>query len=265
MVFLPLLAAAAGLLSQGADASPFTGTWVADLDTQQGLPTDVYLVRRGTYACESCTPPRHYPADGRMHAIGGATGTSESVRIVDARTILTHIIQSDLDRTTRMRVSRDGRTATYVSLDHRPGISGTLRTVYTARRTAPGPAGAHAVSGTWQGLRYVEVPLQLRTTILSVDAAGFSYRTGAGYAFTASFDGTPAPLTGPYDGSITVSLRRVDDHHLVETRRRGGVEIQTRTYTLSPDGRPLEIATTDLATHATFRITSRRRGVSRPL
>jgi hypothetical protein len=258
MIFFPVLVAAASLFAQAAEASPFTGTWVADLTTQQGLPTDVYVVERGTYRCESCTPPRRYPADGRMRPISGAPGTSESVRIIDPRTILTHIVQSHLDRVTRMRVSSDGRSATYVSTDHRAGISGSLRTVYVARRTTPRPAGSHAVSGTWEGVRYVEVPVQLRTTILSVDASRLSYRTGAGFSYSATFDGTPVPLTGPYDGGIAVSLRRLDPRHLIETRRRGGEDIQVRTLTLSGDGRSLEIATTDLATHTTFRITSHR-------
>lgn len=252
-----LLATAASLL-QAPAPSPFTGTWIADLDTQQGLPTDIYVLRRGTYACESCTPPRHYPADGRMRPVSGAPGTSESVRIMDPRTILTRIVQPGLVRATRMRVASDSRTATYVSTDHRTGINGTLRTVYIARRTARGPAGAHAVSGTWQGLRYVEVPLQLRTTYLSVEGARLDYRTAAGYAFSAPFDGTPAPLTGPYDGGITVSLRRIDARHLVETRRQNGAEIQVRTLTLSPDERELEIATTDLESRRTFRIISLR-------
>lgn len=57
--------------SAGSDHS-LNGRWVADLDTQAGLPTDVYVIANGDYSCESCTPPRRYPADGRMHPVGPA-------------------------------------------------------------------------------------------------------------------------------------------------------------------------------------------------
>lgn len=252
---------AAGVLLSAAPSSqnrPLTGTWVADLNTQQGLPTDIYLVRDGTYSCESCVPRRHYPADGRLRAIAGTPRLLEAVQIVDARTISTRIVQPDLDRTTLMRVARDGRTATYVSRDHRAGIEGTLRTEYLARREAPGPAGSHAISGTWKGIRYVSVPLQLRTTTLTDHGDRLSYRTGSGYAYTARYGGAYEPVSGPYDASIAVAVRRIDPYRVVETRRRGSDIVQVRTYTVARNGRLMEIATTDPATNRTFRATSRR-------
>jgi hypothetical protein len=245
-----------------AQGSPFTGTWIADLASQQGLPTDVYSLRGGIYSCQSCVPRRDYPADGRLHAV--TENVSEAVSIIDARTISTFIVQPDFSRTTTMRVARDGRTATYVSVDCRRGIPGPLRTVYLARRTADGPPGSHRVSGTWQGVRYVSVPIQLRTTTLVERAAGLSYRTGSGYSYTASYGGPFVPIAGPYDGSISVAVRRDPPNRLIETRRRGGTDIEVRTYTLAPDGRSLEIATTNLATSATFRITARRQTRRRP-
>jgi hypothetical protein len=265
MIFVALMAIAASGLSlvDSPRTSPLSGTWVADLDTQQGLPTDVYLVRDGIYSCESCEPPRRYPSDGRPHLVSRDPVVSESVRIVDAWTISTHIVQPDLVRTTRMRVSRDGRSALYVSIDRRRGIRGPLRTEYEARRTAPAPAGAHAVSGTWQGVRYVSVPIQLRTTILNDSGDRLSYRSGSGFSYTAAFDGAFAPVAGPYDGSITVSVRRLDANRLVETRRRNGQDVQRRTYTVAPDGRSMEIATTDVAANSTFRITARRQQSAR--
>ncbi|HEX8469062.1 MAG TPA: hypothetical protein VF620_14790 [Allosphingosinicella sp.] len=239
---------------------PITGTWVADLDSQQGLPTDVYLVRDGNYSCESCTPRRRYPADGRLRPVAGSPGVSEATTILDSRTLSTRIVQPDLDRTTRMRVARDGRTATYVSVDRRRGIEGTLRTEYLARRAAPAPAGAHAVSGSWQGVRYVSVPIQLRTTVLADGIDRLSYRTGTGYSYSAPYGGGFVPIQGPYEGGLSVSVRRDGANRVVETRRQGGSDVQRRTYTLSSDGLRLEIATTNLATGATFRVTARSRG-----
>lgn len=251
------------LASASPPASTMSGTWIADLDTQQGLPTDVYLVRDGIYACESCVPPRRYPADGRLRRVTDDPAVSEAVRIVDRRTISTHIEQADLVRTTRMRVSADAQSATYVSIDRRPGIRGPLRTEYVARRVAPAPPGAHVVSGSWQGVRYVSVPVQLRTTILCDLGERLRYRSGSGFSYTAAFGGAFVPLAGPYDGSISVSLERPDAHRIVERRRRHGADVQVRTYTASPDGRSIEIATTDLATNSTFRVTARRQAGAR--
>ena len=259
---IPAALLAAALLSATASPqrNPLTGTWVADLDSQQGLPTDVYLIRDGTYSCESCAPPRNYPADGRLRPVASSPAVAEAATIVDSRTLSTRIVQPDLTRTTTMRIARDGQTATYVSIDRRVGIQGTLRTEYLARRTASGPAGSHAASGTWQGIRYVSVQVQLRTTVLIDGGDQLSYRSGTGFSYTASFGEEFVPISGPYDGSISVSVRRLDPYRLVETRRRGSDNIQVRTYTVARDGRSMEIATTNLASNTTFRVTARRRG-----
>lgn len=252
--------AAAALLwaAPAAGESLLTGTWVADLESQQGLPTDIYLVRDGTYSCESCAPPRRYPADGRLRPVPGAANVSEAVTIVDPRTLSTRIVQPDLVRTTRMRVARDGRTARYVSIDRRRGIRGPLRTEYLATRVAAAPAGAHAVSGSWKGVRYVSVPIQLRTTVLVDGGDRLGYRSGTGFFYTARYGGAFEPIEGPYDGSLSVAVRKEGANRVVETRRRGGKDVQLRTYTVAPDGQRMEIATTDLATNTTFRITARK-------
>jgi hypothetical protein len=220
----------------------------------------VYVVKDGLYSCDSCEPRRRPPADGRLRPVPGAPGTSESVAIVDRTTLSTRIVQPDLDRTTRMRVARGGRTATYVSIDRRPGIRGPLRTEYLARRVAPGPAGSHAVSGTWKGVRYVSVPVELRTTILTERGDTLSYRTGTGYSYTARYGGPFVPIEGPYDGSLSVAVRKDGPFRVVETRRRGGRDVQVRTYAVARDGRRLEMATTDLATGTTFRVAARKQG-----
>jgi hypothetical protein len=237
---------------------------VSDLDTQSGLPTDIYLVANGSYRCDSCTPPRAYPADGRPRPVpGDPQVTSESVTIAGPRTIVTRIDGSTLARVTTMAVSADGLTATYTSNDRRPGVKGPLRTVYVARRTAPAPAGAHPVSGTWQGIRYVAVPEQVRTTELHVDGNRLTYRHPLGYGFTATFGGGFVPVRGPYRTPMLAAVRRIHARTIEETRRSGGRIVLVRTYTLSEDGRTLEIAGTDPATGQTFRITAHRKRLGR--
>lgn len=259
---LDLLILAGSLVSTGASAranSPFNGAWVADLDTQSGLGSDVYLVRGGTYRCTTCEPPRAYPADGKPHLVSGDPDvTSESVTITGPRTIVTHIVGPPLDRTTTMTVADDDRTATYVSIDHRPGIRAALRTEYLARRTAPTPIGAHPVSGTWQGARYITVPREVRTTVLHLTGDRFSYSTPLGTSFTARLGGEYVLVRSREKGGAMVAVRRVSERRIEERIKQGNEVVSTRTFTIAPNGRSLEIATTDLGRGTTFRVTSRR-------
>lgn len=257
----PPIAAVIAVLVTGAlahAAGPFDGRWVADLDTQSGLSSDIYLVRDGRYTCRSCEPPRDYAADGRAHPVPHDPDvTWESVKITGPRTIVTHIVGPPLDRVTTMTVAPDGRTATYVSIDHRPGIGEALRTVYLARRTSPAPAGAHPVSGTWQGIRYVEVPALVRTTVLRVDGDRFRYSTALGTSFTARLGGGYVHVRG--GSSYLAAVRRKGQRRIEQRIREGGHLVAIRTFTVSPDGLSLEVATTDPGKGITFRAVSRRR------
>lgn len=240
--------------------SPFDGRWVADLDSQTGLAKDVYLVAGGVYRCDSCRPARAYPADGRPRAVpGDAQVTSEAVTIAGPRTIVTHIESPTLSRVTAMTVSADDRTATYVSRDRRPGVKGPLRSVYLARRTAAAPPGAHIVSGTWQGVRYIAVPEQVRTTELHDDGTRLTYRHPLGYGFTASFGGPFVPVRGPYKVAVFAAVRRIGPRTIEETRKSGGKITLVRTYRLLPGGRTMEIASTEPGTGQTFRIRAHKR------
>lgn len=253
------LAAASILMSAGAEArSPFDGNWVADLDTQKGLPTDSYLLRDGQYSCLSCAPPRSYPADGKMRLVpGDPDRTSEAVTITSPREIITHIVGSALDRTTTMTVSPNGGSASYISIDHRPGITTILRTEYLARRTASAPKGSHIVSGTWQGVRYVAVPTELRTTTLRVDGDKLVYSTPLGTSFTAKLGGDFVPVHSVHAADVQVAVRQTGPRQIEERAKQDGKEILVRTFTVSPDGRSMEIASTDLTQGKTFRVTSR--------
>jgi hypothetical protein len=257
---LPIPTAFVLFLGLQSAVSPFTGTWLADLSSQS-LPDhdDVYLVDRGLYRCDSCEPPRAYAADGRAHPVPGDPNVAtESVTLASPRAIVTRIVGPALVRETRMTVSRDGRTARYVSIDRRPGVAETLRSEYLARRVAPAPPGAHPVSGSWRGVRYVSVPARVRTTELAVAGDSFTYSVPIGVSYSATIGGSPVTVQGPYGGRYAAAVRRLDASTLVETRSEQGRPVFERRFRLSADGRALEIATTDLASGATFRIIAHR-------
>ena len=264
VLVLSLVAAASSAsVADAREPGALNGDWVADLQTQTGLSRDVYLVADGIYSCESCSPPRSYPADGALRAVTGAPGVSESVTIAGPRAIVTRIIEPALNRVTTMTVAADDETATYVSIDQRPGVNVPLRTEYLARRVAAGPLGSHRVSGAWQGVRYVAVPEQVRTTRLRESGDRLSFSVPLGYHYTATYGGYFVPLQGPYEGGVAVAVRRETDGSIVETRKREGRVVQTRRYTPARDGRSLQIATTNVTTGVTFTVTARRAGDDR--
>ena len=237
---------------------------MADLDSQSGLTKDVYLVSNGNYSCSSCTPPRHYAADGKLHRIAGDPEVNfESVAVTGPRTIVTRLLEKTMTRTTTMTVSPDNRTATYVSIDHRPGIRQRLKTVYRARRVAPAAPGAHPVSGTWQGVAYVIVPELIRTTELRDTPSKFSYRVPIGVTYTdAAFGGPPVPVRGRGTKGMQASVKRPDDRTVVENRTRNGKLIMVRTFSLSVDGRVLKMSSRYPENGSTFTITSHRKSRS---
>lgn len=254
-----VLLAALVLIASSPSAHSFTGRWVADLDTQSGLGKDVYLVSGGFYSCESCTPRRHYRADGRLHPIAGDPDVrAESVTIRGPRTIVTRIVARAVTRTTTMTVSRDGRTATYVSVDHRLGIREPLRTVYVARRLGDRPHGTHDVSGTWQGVAYESVPELVRTTKLRDTGRTFSYEVPIGAAYSAPFGGPAVDVKAPGSTAMKASVRRQPDGRIVETRTRDEKQVLKRTFILSADGNKLTIVSFYPQNGSTFRITAHR-------
>jgi hypothetical protein len=258
-----LFATLALVLAAPAVAGPFTGTWVADLDSQSGLTKDVYLVANGAYSCDSCMPRRHYPADGRLHRIVGDPEVNfESVTVAGPRTIVTRLLEKAMTRTTTMTVSPDNRTATYVSIDHRPGITQPLKTVYLARRVGPAPKGAHPVSGTWQGVAYEVVPELLRTTILREEGGRLTYRVPTGATYTASIGGGFVPLHGLGTEGQDAAVKKIDERTIVETRRRDHKLVMVRTFSLSPDRKILTIVSRYPESHSTFHITAHRKSGS---
>ena len=171
----------------------------------------------------------------------------------------TRIVEPAIRRVTTMTVSPDDRSATYVSIDHRPGIKQALRTIYLARRGSSGPPGSHPVSGTWQGVRYVSVPELVRTTVLIRNGNRFTYRSPIGATYSALLDGPFVPVRGPYEGKVLAAVRRVGDHKIIETRKQDGHVILLRTFALSPDGRSLTITSKNPATDSSFSITAHKK------
>jgi hypothetical protein len=254
---------AIALLMAGAPAraaSGFDGHWVEDLKTEMGQAGfDDYLVEHGIYKCRSCRPPREYPADGKLRSVPGDVSViSESVRIAGPRTIATRIVDHEMVRETTMTVAPDGQTAIYVSLDKWPGRPTRLRTAYLAKRTAPAPAGAHAVSGSWLGERYLAVPEEYRSIDLREANGQFSRSNFRHGRYTAAINGATAPVTGDGKNIFRAAVRAPDARTRVETISLNGTPLVERTYALSADGKSLATTVRDPKDGSVFSAISHR-------
>jgi hypothetical protein len=241
-------------------ASPFDGLWVQQLDTQAGQAGfDKYLMANGIYECDSCMPPRRYPADGKMRPVAGAhTPISESVRITGPRSMVTRIVEPDMVRVTTMTVAHGGQSATYVSLDEWPGRPKLLRTVYVAKRVAPAPPGAQAVSGSWRGLRYVEVPVEYRSFQLDESDGQFSRSSFRYGHYTARIGGPVVRVIGDGGKVIMARIAAPGPRTRVETLLMDGKPVEETTYRLSADGKSLVSSVRNPRDGSVFTTTSHR-------
>lgn len=242
-------------------ASPFDGFWVDDLKTQMGeAGFDTYLISNGVYTCETCNPPRKYPADGKMRPVAGDSSViSESVTVAGPRTIITRIASREMTRETTMRVGTDGRTATYVSVDQWPKLTKRLRTEYVATRVAPAPAGASRASGSWRGVRYVAVPEEYRSVELKEEQGKFirsNFRRGH---YTAEIGGSPVPVTGDGKDIYEATVRAPDSRTRIETILLHGKPLVERTYKLSADGKSMVTTVRNPEDGSVFSTTSHRK------
>jgi hypothetical protein len=237
LAFLPALAWA---------QTPFDGTWVTQMEsmTIKGKP-DTYVVADGMYTCEACYPGLTIKADGTDQKVKGhAYYDSASARIVDAQTVEVMTQRAGKLVTKRtFTVSADGKTLNENFVNHDGPTESTGKVIAT--RVAPGPAGSHALSGSWRP--------QTTGSTLSIDQLTVTYQGSAdglkmsaptGISYDAKFDGKPV-LTKGDPGKTMVSLKRVDAQTIEETDNRQGKVTDVITSKVSADGKSMHVVDDD--------------------
>lgn len=228
-------------------ASAFDGVWKVRLDSIKvtGKP-DVYVIAEGTYSCSSCDPPlEKLPADGAWHKVGGHAYYDEmQVRIVDARTIeLSQRLNGKLVGTDTLTVAADGKSFTgkFTSNQGAQPATGT----YSERRVAAGPAGAHALSGSWLQDQMTDFSAAASTVTYAMTAEQFSMQSN-GQSYSAKFDGKQYPVNGD-PGGTTVVLKKISDHAVEETDYRQGKVVDVVLIAAAADGKSVHMTDKDVA------------------
>ena len=125
----------------------------------------------------------------------------------------------------------------------------------TEKRTAKGPAGSHAISGSWM-LDKVNGNDVMRTVRYEMTADGFKMSWN-GQSYDAKFDGKEYPITGD-PGQTSVTLNKIDDGSVEEIDHRQGKVVDQVRLSASKDGKTVNVTDRDLAHGQTLTYTLER-------
>jgi len=228
----------AGTPSAVLAQSSFNGTWRIDVGV---LPTPkgpfVWLIQGGMYECKSCVPPIRVKADGQDQAVTGQPYDTISVTILNDRSV------REIEKKTGQLVSDETLT---VSPDGNTATDEFANWKVTMSRTANGPPGSHALSGTWNPLKLESTSDRGLLVTFKVEGDMLSMSRPTGESYRAKLDGTEAPLSGDPNVSL-VSVKRIDSTTIEETDKRLGVVVSVARLTVAHDGKSMTIHVQDVA------------------
>lgn len=244
-VIISLLA----LLPAAALAGSFDGTWKMRPDaTQFASKPEIYSLKGGQYDCGSCVPKISIRADGTDQPVTGhpyfdtvavrATGDT-TARIVYKKS-------GKVMFENQLSVSADHNTLSVKWTDQSGTQPGTGENLFrrAAGQAAVAPAGANAISGTWQYDSIRAVNDNALLTTFAETADGLKMSSPTGQSFDAKYDGKEVPVQGDAAGS-TVSLKRVGPREIEETLRVAGKVSDVITMRVSADGRKIVLSDED--------------------
>jgi hypothetical protein len=242
-----ILSALALLPAAAFASSIFDGTWTARIDSVKvtGKP-DVYVIANGTYSCPSCDPPlSNVPADGAWHKITGHAYYDEiMVHVVDPKTVeISQRLGGKLSGVDTLQLSADGNafTGKFTGYQGAKPVTGE----YTEKRVAAGPAGSHALSGSWLQDQMSSANDAMRKVAYAMTADQFTMEAN-GQSYAAKFDGKQYPVVGD-PGQTRVTLKKIDDRNVEETDYRQGKVVDEVRLAAAADGKTILVTDKDLA------------------
>ncbi|HEX8839605.1 MAG TPA: hypothetical protein VF750_03955 [Sphingomicrobium sp.] len=220
--------------AEGGDA--VNGTWKTDLASIKiDSKPDQFMLKDGKFSCPTCTPPIAVAADGAFHPVDRPYADHMSVKVDDDHNV-TRTNQKGGKTTFQQKfsVSADGNTLTskFNDTSGEKPVTGT----FVETRVGPAPAGAHAMSGSWQPQRPTNLSDEALTFTITADNDMLHLRTPAGQSYDAKLDGTETPIKGDIGGT-TASVKKLGPGSYQETDRRRGKVTNVITITVGADGK----------------------------
>lgn len=227
--------------------SAFDGTWKADLSKAQlSKKPDVYVLQDGMYHCKTCVPAIDVKADGQDQKVSGHPYyDTVSIKIVDDRTVEeTDKKDGKTVLTSKTTVSPDGDKVNFEFTDSTATNADPVTGKGEATRVAKGPAGSHAISGSWRTTKLENFSDNGLTWTYKVEGESLTMTNQTGQSYTAKLDGTEAPYKGD-PGVTSVTVKGTAKNTMEETDKRDGKTIVVLRMTVAPDGKTMNIAVND--------------------
>jgi len=229
----------------------FDGTWKGDVSSAQ-MPKkpDAFVLKDGMYSCKTCTPAYTIKADGTDQAVTGHPYfDTVAIKVVDDHTIQeTDKKAGKTVTTSSVTVAPNGKTSTFEFTDSSNSNGAPVTGKGTSKQVAQGPAGSHAVSGSWITISFASLSDNGVTVTYKTDGDMLTMTTPTGQSYTAKTDGTEAPYKGD-PGLTGVTVKMKGKHTMVETDKRDGKVIGKATSTLNKSGTTMHVSYYD-ALHA---------------
>ena len=228
-------------------AGPFDGTWKIDMSkVQMPKKPDVLVLKDGLYACKTCVPPVSIKADGQDHPVAGHPYLdSMAVEVVDAHTIKeTDKKGGKVVATSTTTVSANGKSAHFEFSDSSNTNGAPVTGSGELKQVAAGPAGSHAISGSWVTADIANLSDNATEITFKEDAGALTMTTPTGQAYTAKLDGTEAPYKGD-PGISSVTVKQTGKVSMVETDKRDGKVVGVVTSVVSADGKSMNVVFDD--------------------
>jgi len=233
--------------AQAMADSAFDGTWKGDVSSAK-MPTkpDMYVLKDGMYDCKTCAPGYKIKADGSDQPVTGHPYTDTvAIKVVDDHTIQeTDKKNGKTVTTSTTTIAPDGKTGTFEFSDSSNTNAAPVTGKGTIERVAAGPAGSHAVSGSWITKSFSSLSDNGVTVTYKTDGDMLTMTDPTGQSYTAKTNGTEAPYKGD-PGITTVSVKMMGKHTLVELDKRDGKTIARVKSTVSKDGKTMSVAYDD--------------------
>jgi hypothetical protein len=242
---IPLLAGA---------QSAFDGTWKIDMNKVDfSKKPDVYVLQNGMYDCKTCTPPFKVKADGTDQAITGHPYyDTVAIKVVnDHQVDITNKKDGRVVVTSTSTVSSDGNTTKFSFSDSSntnggPPVTGKGEATLVAK----GPAGSHAISGSWRTTKIEGLSDNGTVWTNKVSGNELTMTNPTGQTYTAKMDGADAPMKGD-PGTTSVALKMIGKNTLEETDKRDGKVIGVSKMTVGADGKTAKMTYVDKMTNRT--------------
>jgi uncharacterized Zn-binding protein involved in type VI secretion len=246
VIFVGLLVALL-VPAQAMAQSAFDGTWKIDLNkAKMPQKPEVLLLQNGKYACKTCVPPIGVAADGQDHPVSGHPYFDTiAIKVVDDHTIQeTEKKAGKVVATSSRTVAADGKTAAYEFTDSSNTNADPVTGKGTMSQVARGPAGSHAISGSWRYSSFDNVSDNGLMFTYKVDGDNLKMTTPTGQSYSAKMDGKDVPYSGD-PGTTSVSLKKTGKNALEETDKRDGKVVSIAKMTVSADGKTMALTVDD--------------------